>query len=252
MKGYLTKAFVLRKMDLKEADELVTLLSLDNGKIKAIAKGIKKSRSRNVGNLELLNLVEIYLIPGKQFEIVTQVKVIESFQELKADLEQITVLYYLTELIDKLVGENESVPEIFTLLEDFLNWFKDNPQSALKDFYQRVLELKLIQILGFAPEVYACVKCRKKLGEKEQKQFNLSLGGILCERCGETREGIPVSNEAIKILRLIESPDFHFGIKLQVKESDQKVAEHSIQKYLHWVLARELKTLAVTHALKKV
>ncbi len=252
MNGYLTKAFVLRKIDLKEADELVTLFSLDKGKIKVIAKGIKKARSRNVGNLELLNLIEVYLIPGKQFEIVTQVKVLESFQELKSDLDQISVLYYLAELIDKLVGENESIPEAFTLLGDFLNWFKNNSKSALKNFYLRGLELKLIQTLGFAPEVYVCVRCRKKLSEKEKKYFNFSLGGILCEQCGRIEEGVPVSNEAIKILRLIGSSNFYFGIKLQVKESDQKVAEHSIQQYLHWVLARELKTLAVTHALKRV
>ena len=252
MKGYLTKAFVLRKMDFKEADQIVTLFTEANGKVKAIARGIKKARSRNVGNLELLNLIDVYLVPGNHFEIVTQVKVLKSFQKLKNDLDNISTLYYLTELIDKLIGENESIPSVFNLLEEYLNWSENNPQSVLGEFNLHILEFKLIQILGFAPEIFHCVKCQEKLRAKESKKFSLQLSGIVCEHCGKAIVGIPVSDETIKILRLAQSPDFHFGTKINAGYKDEESAAKSISEYLKWVLARELKTIEVINALKKV
>ncbi len=254
MKGYRTKAFVLRKIDLKEADQIITLHTESQGKVKAIAKGIRKARSKNVGNLELLNLIDVLLIPGKNFEIITQVKVENSFLDLKEDLNCLAFVYYLVELLDKLIAENERAPELFDLLDNFLNWAKEKKEDLLKSFALRAFELKLISLLGFAPEIFRCVKCGQKLTSGGSKYFDVSLGGIVCSSCTNGEEqSIKVSENSIKLMRLIlEGEDFDLLSKIKAPSGDRKLVATMIHDYLLWILEKQLKSLEVINALEKV
>ena len=253
MRGYLTKAFVLRKFDLREADQIITLYTAEKGKVRAIAKGIKKSGSRNVGNLELFNLIEVFLAPGKNLEIVTQVKVAKSFAKLKGDLKQITLLYYLADLVDHLIAEDEKVNGLFELLEDFLVSLERESVEGNRSLRLRMFELKLIDTLGFALEIYHCVHCRKELILGEPKFFAVAKGGIVCNQCrGEDPRIIRVSNNSVKVLRLMLTCDFDFLIKLKVAPADFCLVSEIIKQHLLWILERQLKTLKVIHALNQV
>ncbi|MFC1651846.1 DNA repair protein RecO [Patescibacteria group bacterium] len=254
MKGYRTKAFVLRKFDLKEADQIITLYTEQEGKVKTIAKGIRKAQSKNIGNLELLNLIDVLLVPGKSFEIVTQVKVENSFLSLKEDLDYLAFVYYVVELLDKLIVENEKNEYIFDLLKDFLNWIKVKEKNPFDSFGLRIFELKLISLLGFAPEIFRCVKCSKKLVSGGKKYFDVSLGGIVCNDCKNGGEqSIPISENSIKVMRLIlEDRSFESLSKIKISLEDKEMVMKAIRDYLLWILEKQLKSLEVINAFKKV
>ncbi len=261
MKGYRTKAFVLRKMNLGEADQIITLYTFSNGKVKAIAKGVRKPQSRNVGNLELLNLIDVLLIPGKSFEIITQVKVEDSFQTLKKDLASLASVYYLLEIVDKFAMENEENVELFNLFKDFLEQTVNN-HGFKNSFNLNAFEFKLVGLLGFAPELFHCVKCHQKLIGSRKQYFSNALGGVVCENCRNVpRSGAPprageidnkLSENSIKILRFILQNDLNRINKIITTSKDKEIAKKIITNYLTWVLERQLKTPLVTREFFKV
>jgi DNA repair protein RecO (recombination protein O) len=253
MKGYSTKAFVLGKKDFKEADQLVTLFTESQGKVRAIAKGIKKAKSRNVGNLEPLNLIEVMLVPGKNLEIITQVKIINSFSGLKENLNSISLVYYLVELLERTLSENEPVPDIFQLFKEFLTKI-DQEKDPLHSFLLHSFELKLIRYLGFSPELFCCLSCGKKLISGKKKQFDFLLGGTICQDCyQDSDQRLEISDSVIKVLRLINQEGHLFlPAQFQIQQKDVQLSQRVIENYLLWILEKRLKSLEVIHAFQKV
>src|ERR1700674_3383844 len=137
---YMTPAIVLRQRKLGDADKILTLYTANFGKIDAVAKGVRKTRSRMAGHVEPLAQATFQLAKGKTLDVVTQVDTIESFQTLRDDLERMSRALYACELVDKFTETHEPNFELYRLLLDTLRRIakRDEIEVAVR-FYEMAL-----------------------------------------------------------------------------------------------------------------
>ncbi len=146
IRSYKLQGIILKRINFSEADRLVTIFSQRHGKLKLLAKGIRKPTSRKKGHLELFTLTKLQVAKTKSIDIITEAETINSFQSLRQNLNRVRIAYLLAELVDKLTAEEQEHPEVFQLLLDSLTTL--NSKSASKEFILN-FEKKLLTMLGF-------------------------------------------------------------------------------------------------------
>ena len=198
---YRDEALVLKNMPFSEADLLVTLYTQESGKIRAVAKGARKSTSKLVGHLEPLTVTRLALARGRNLDIVTQAQVVQSFAALKGDLTAVTKGLYVAELVDGFGSEAHPNYSLYRLSLETLEAISRDPESALILHY---FQLRLLAASGFMVELYHCVECRQPL-KPDQHRFSPNGGGALCSDCipGDVQLW-PLSLRALKVLRLLD------------------------------------------------
>ena len=145
MLGFKTEGIILKRKNFGEADRILTVFSVNRGKISVLAKGVRRITSRRAGNVELLNRVAMYLHPGKNFLILTEAIALDTFPKLKEDLTLSTYAYHILELIDKLTAENQENRILYAHLVQVLQRLSKNPRQILV----RAFEAKILSNLGF-------------------------------------------------------------------------------------------------------
>lgn len=144
-RAYQTEAIVLKRLNFGEADRVLTLYTRRQGKIKALAKGVRRVASRKGGNVEVFNHVVLYLAKGKNLDLVTEAQVSNAFKSWRKDLKKIGLAYYFCELVDKLTAENQPNQAVFDLLKNYLARI-----SQVKGWkIVREFEEALLEELGF-------------------------------------------------------------------------------------------------------
>ncbi|MGI6406228.1 MAG: DNA repair protein RecO [Syntrophaceticus sp.] len=187
---YKAEAIVLRSMVYKEADRILTLFTREEGKVSAIARGVRKTTSRLRGAVQLFSHTHLVLYSGRSLDTVSQGDAEEHFSYLEQDLERFSTASYCAELVDRLTQAREQQPKVFFLLLSALRALKNgNPELTA-----RVFELKLLDILGFCPSLTECVVGNHPFSieteELKQVWFNIEEGGIVCPACAENCEGV--------------------------------------------------------------
>lgn len=145
MQGFRVEGIILKRRDLGEADRILTVFSLQKGKISVLAKGVRRITSRRGGNVELLNRSLMYLHPAKSFLILTEAQVLNTYQKLKENLTLSTYAFHIIELIDKLTAENQENRILYEDLVNVLQRLSRNPRQILI----RAFEAKILSNLGF-------------------------------------------------------------------------------------------------------
>lgn len=144
-RSFKTEGIILKRSNFGEADKILTIFTKHYGKIKALALGVRKITSRKGGNVELFNQVVVFLIKGKNLDILTEVQIMNSFKGWRKDLAKVATAYYGCELVDRLTPEGQASRAVYELLEDYLK--KISKESRLK--LTRSFEEKLLEELGF-------------------------------------------------------------------------------------------------------
>jgi len=151
-KAFKTEGIILKRSNYGEADKILTIYTKYHGKIRVIAKGIRKITSRKAGSLELFNHAVLFIIKGKNLDIVTETQGLNLFKSWRGNLNKVGLAYYFCELVDKLTPDNQPNQIVFMILKEHLEQmnFKDN-LSLVRGF-----EEKLLHELGFGvPENFA-------------------------------------------------------------------------------------------------
>ncbi len=130
--------FVLRRINLGEADRFVTLYTKDNGKVEVLAKGVRKINSRRSSHIEPLNLIRFHSVKTSKNFILTEIELINSYQDRKKDLKQCEVAFFVCELIDNLCPHGQVNQELFLLVSNFLK-SGEHDEEALLEFETKVL-----------------------------------------------------------------------------------------------------------------
>ena len=191
MSLYRDQGVVLRTMRLGEADRIVTLLCRDQGKVRAVAKGVRKTTSRFGGRLEPLSHVSLLVWQGRELDIVNQAEVIDSFRAVREDLSRVTKAFSMLEVADRVSVERHGSPQLYELLVRALGFLsREDAAFVVPAFF-----LKVLSVEGSEPILDACVSCGSG---GELVAFDLSEGGALCRDC---RRGRPVSAAALRIMR---------------------------------------------------
>ena len=175
------QGIVLRGYPFGDADRVVVLLSPNHGKLRAVAKGIRKTKSRFGGRLEPFTHVDLLLYEGRNLDTVTQVSVVEIFANLRRDLDRVVAAGTMVEAIDAVAQEDEPSHRLFLLLQRGLRALEANP--AQSDLVSAFL-LKLAEVLGLAPALNGCAECGRK---DHLQRFSLESGGVVCCRCSPDR-----------------------------------------------------------------
>ena len=181
---YTTDAIVLSRFDLGEADRVLTLITPGIGKLKAIAKGVRRPTSRLGGSLEPFAELTVALARGRTFDVVTQVSVGHAWLNLRDSLESAATAWYLAELADRSLEERHAAEPLYALLR---RAYELLDAGMAPGRVARWYEMHLLDELGQRPEVDRCVECDRVLEAEERFRWVPPLGGILCERCPGAR-----------------------------------------------------------------
>ncbi len=242
------EAVVLRHSDWGEADRLLGLFSREHGKLKAVAKGARKVRSRKAGHLEPFTRVALVLARGRDFWIVTQADTVDAYLPLREDLVCTSYAGYVMELLDRFTYEEGENRSLYNLLVDTLHRLSDGDDPFIN---LRYYEIRLLDHLGFRPQLQVCVQGGEEIRAEDQ-YFSAREGGVLCPRHGRTApESRPISVEALRFLRHFQRSSYAEAHRAQVSQPVQQEMETLIQYYLTYLLERGLNTPHFIREMKK-
>ena len=138
---YRTEGIILKRLSVGEADRILTIFTKHYGKIRAIAKGVRKITSRKGGNVELFNHVTLFLVRGRNLDILTEAQALNTFKDWRKDLKKVGLAYYLCELVDRLTPEEQENRAVFDLLKKSLSQTgKKKPLDLVRGFEENLLE----------------------------------------------------------------------------------------------------------------
>jgi len=245
---YNTEAVVLKKTDLGEADSILTLYTPHLGKLRAVAKGVRRPRSKLGGHVELLTYSEMLLAQSQGLDIVTQSQTIESFLPLRDDLWRTSWALYAVELIDRFTAEGEENYPLFKLLVDTLHWLC---HARHGEIILRCFELRLLKYLGYQPQFQQCLGCGSPL-KPNTNFFSPSGGGVLCPPCHD-REPIvyPLSFNALKALRFLQRSEYASADRLRITQELSLELKQLMEKYIRYLLEQEVKSAGWLDRLKR-
>jgi DNA repair protein RecO (recombination protein O) len=238
--SFRVEAVVLRHSDYGEADRLLTLYTRQLGKTRALAKGARKIASRKAGHIEPFTYVRLQLAKGRDMPLVTQADTVDAYQPLREDLILTSHAAYVLELLDRFTYEDETENSIlFRLLTDTLSRLASRADPWL---VIRYYEIRLLDHLGFRPQLFECANCGREIRAEDQ-YFSFSAGGAICPRCGQ---GLPnvhkISVEALKYLRHFQRSSYAEATKARPDLDVQRETETLMQGYFTYLLERELNT----------
>jgi len=205
MSLYRDVAVVLRTYRLGEADRIVVLMTKERGKVRAVAKGVRRTKSKFGSRLEPGSYVDLQLYETRgELDIVSQVETIEPHRRTREDLSRLSRTAALLEAVDNVAQEGEPSPRVHDMLVGGLRAVEDqNPPLVTAAFY-----LKLLAQEGLAPEVEVCVGCAE---EDVDFAWAPEAGGVRCGSCGGGR---PMSDEALSVVRAILGGGLNVALSL--------------------------------------
>jgi len=237
---YKTEAIVLKRRAQGEADSIFTLYTPNFGKIRVVARGVRKPKSKLGGHLEPLTRSALVLAKGQNLDIITQGQTIEPFLPLRDDLWRTGCAIYAAELVDQFCAEQSENYHVYKLLHSTFLWLCEAPNAEL---VLRTFELHLLNHLGYRPELYQCINCRTKL-EPEGNLFSASGGGVLCPACaGAEPVTRPISTDALKVMRFLLSQEQSSRRRLLMRQELSQELEQLLRVYIRYLLEREVKSV---------
>ncbi len=237
MPTYRDSAVVLRTHPLGEADRIIALLTRSNGRVRAVARGVRRTASRFGARLEPMGLVDVQLHVGRSLDSVTQVESLFSFgADLSGDYPRWTTAHVMCETAERLTPEErEPAPQQFQLLVAGLRALaqRERAPGLILDAYL----VRSLAIAGWAASFDACARC----GEPgPHRSFSLPGGGALCPDCRVPGSATP-RPDTLALLGALLSGDW-----VLAESSDERTRREAsglVSAYLQWHLERQLKSL---------
>ncbi|MFQ6015193.1 MAG: DNA repair protein RecO [Anaerolineae bacterium] len=244
---YRTEGVVLKRSDFGEADRLLTLYTPGLGKIRVLAKGVRKPTSRKAGHVELFTQCQLLIAKGRNLDIVTQAETVNAFLPLREDLLRTSTAFYVAELVDRFTKEGIENRQLYRLLLEVLGRIGQTEDLALT---MRFFELRLLGYLGYRPQLYHCVRCNGEI-EPTANFFDNEAGGVVCPRCGEGQPNlVAISLNALKVLRFLQTKPYSLCQRLRIRDELARELEVVLQRYMIYTLERNLKSVAFLHHLQ--
>ncbi|MEO7836535.1 MAG: DNA repair protein RecO [Acidimicrobiales bacterium] len=233
---YRDQGVVLRTIRLGEADRIVTLVTPGHGKVRAVAKGVRKTKSRFGSRLEPISHVNLLMYEGRELDIVTQAETLDHFRSIREDLDRMGRAQTLLEVVDQVAQERELSARLYAMLVGALRSLaaRDAPLLVGAFFW------KLLSLEGAHPLLDQCATCG---APQDLVAFDLVQGGVLCRPC---RRGAPVTAEALVLLRRILGGGLAAALDEPagpVVAEVEQLATSSLENHLE----RRLRTLQVLH-----
>jgi len=219
---YKTEGIILKYKDFGEADRLLTVFSKHYGKLKLVVKGARRLTSRKGGNIEILNLGQLFIIEGKNLDLLSEIVVEETFQELKKDLMLMAEVYQITEFIDGLTVENEPNLKFFSLILEVLHLLKELKENVkARELAMLAFEIQSLKIVGFW------------LKEEVVRKY-----------------GLP--EDFGKIIQSLEENPLGEVVKTEFSKQNLGTAKEVLKNQLRWVLEKDLKSISFQQQIRQL
>jgi DNA repair protein RecO (recombination protein O) len=234
---YRDTGVVLRTYKLRESDRIVVFHTAENGKVRAVAKGVRKTKSKFGARLEPMSHVSLLLYRGRELDIVSQAEAVEPLSPMLSSLDRASQGLAAIEAVDQLSLEREPNPQLYRMLVGVLRTIASAPSPLnVAAFYWKLLANE-----GLRPELDRCVRCGGTEPDTQFVAFDLNEGGVLCRSC---RSGQAISPGALAILREILG-----GQLVQALARDESPITHEVSsmatRALEFHIERRLKAVAM-------
>ena len=228
---------VLRTYKLGESDRIVVLMTQENGKVRAVAKGVRKTKSKFGARLEPMSHVRVQLYRGRELDIVTQAESVESLAPMLSSLDRASQGMAAIEAVDQLGLEREPNPRLYHMVVGVLRTIAVAPAPLnVPAFYWKLLAAE-----GLEPQLHVCVRCGETEPEVQLVAFDLNEGGVLCRTC---RTGSSISQAALGIMRDILGGRLNEALALEESPATHEVGTLATRALEHHI-ERRLKAISV-------
>lgn len=241
-------ALILRHQRWGEADRLLTIFTKENGKLRVIAKGARKTTSRKGGHLEPFMRSTLQLAQGRDLWIVTQADTINAFMPIRENLQIMGTASYVIELLDKFTYEDGSNPQLYKLAVETLERLcADDPVFVVLRYY----EMRLLDLMGYRPQLFQCISCQEDI-QVEDQYISALVGGVICPRCAHKYDDIrKISVAALKYLRHFQRSTYKEALAAAPGEGVMQEAERIMQWYLTYLLERAINSQIFLQQIRK-
>ncbi|KAA3642831.1 MAG: DNA repair protein RecO [Chloroflexi bacterium] len=247
-RSFRVEAVVLKHSEYGEADRILTLYTRERGKVRAIAKGVRKLRSRKAGHVEPFTRVSLQLATGRNLFVVSQAEAVDVYTDLRDDLVKVGYASYIVELLDKFTFDEEENTSVYRIL---INTLKRLSQEYAPELVVRFYEVRLLDALGFRPELQTCVVSEEQI-KAEDQYFSAALGGVISPEHGRGMQGaVPVSMDALRYLRHFQRSDWQAAARANMSDETKNELEVLMQHYLTYLLERALNTPAFLRRVRR-
>ncbi len=245
---YQATAIVLRSRDYGEGHRLISLFTREQGKVLAVARGVRKARARLASALQHFTLGEMTLAVGRRFDVITQVHVLDAFYGLRERMDTFAYASYFAELFDESLDERQSHPALFDLFGDALHRLV---QGDPPDLLARYVEISLIAMLGYQPQLSECACCRQPLSRCNRRENGVAhLAGLFRRPGRRALPELPVERArpkriaagTVQVARVLLA---HGGAALpglHLSERLRREIESTFRDYLEFRLERRLQS----------
>ncbi len=230
------QGIVLRGYPFGESHRVVVLLSPNHGKLRTVAKGVRKTKSRFGGRLEPFTHVDLVLYEGTNLDTITQVSTINAFANLRNDLDRVLAAGTMIEVVDAVAQEDEPSQRLFLLLHRGLAVLD---AGVLHDDLLTSFLLKAADVIGVAPALDACAGCGRPDG---LSRFSFAAGGSLCDAC-RTPGAYSLRDGLVPYLATVATADLN-----ALPESDPRFSREALgvtKRFIEYHLERELESLVL-------
>ena len=233
---YKEQGVVLRATKLAEADKIVTILTQGSGKVRAVAKGIRRTQSKFGARLEPFTHVSLMLYQGRSLDTVTQAEILSPFRGVRDDFDRFSAGETMLETADKVAEDHERNVPLFLLLLNGLRALEARPAdpAAVAESFL----LKLLSLSGFHPSLSACASC----GSPAVASFNTPQGGAVCDDDAE-REAVPVERATLVWLDSIARADLSDAGGIDAPDLVRRQARVLLSGYTEYYLERRIRSL---------
>jgi DNA repair protein RecO (recombination protein O) len=246
---YRAEAIVLKTNDFAEADRILVLFTRHFGKVRVVAKGIRRATSRMAGHAEPLTHATYQLARGRELDVLTGAEARAIYPDMREDLALIAAGWYVAELVDRFTADRVPSAPLFDLLETALRALDSGIPAPI---VCRWFDLHLLDRSGFRPELAECAQCRTRLAE-ESNAWEPAAGGALCARCAASLPYVaPLSVRALKSLRYLLASDLADAARLRLDVALRRELDRHLRAFLRYVLDRDIATAHLMDELRDV
>ena len=240
---YRDQALVLRTQKLGEADRIVTLFTKEHGRLRAVAKGVRRTKSKFGARLEPASHIDIQLYTGKTFDVVTQVESVENYGDaISQDYQKWTVVHAILEAAERFTAnEHEPALQQYLLVIGALKALahESHDASLILDAYL----LRSLSVAGYAPSMTTCSRCE---APGPHKYFSLMGGGSVCIDCKPSASATP-SPSTLELMADLLTGNWERADQSEIR--NRREASGLVAAYLQWHLERGLRSLPLVERL---
>jgi DNA repair protein RecO (recombination protein O) len=243
---YKYTGIILDKRNVGETDRIYSIYTLESGKIRVLAKSVRKANAKLAGFLENFTLAEIFTAKSQGMGKITGSLVISDFSSIRKDIDIIKDIFISVRLLDKLIKEENSDPEIFNLLRNYLEAMNElaikKKKSGSEDAEEKngIISLgfvfKLFNELGYKMEINSCTLCGEKIKEGDNF-FDPESGGVVCKKCFPgSNSKIRMNSNSIKIIRIFFQNSIKSLVKIKADKKDIDNLKIVSQEFIKWTV----------------